>query len=188
MSTFHARLIELESEIIAKEEALRGVAAPPPECELVLESVENGLSVKLADVVPKDWRGWLSYRRENLQLIISRGRAFKEQGLFAKNRAGVDVPNGLDTVTEYGRGFDVTPPQDIDHLMVNFGSGADSSIKVFLWYGEGIAPYRLIFEEELTCCDPQRELTDAVLEACQWIVNKPKELTLPEFLKRTESS
>ncbi len=181
MSTFHARLIELESEIIAKEEAARGIKELTPDCEILLATVENELSVKLGDQVASDWKGWISYRRANSQQIIARGRAFKESGLFGKRRAGLDVAYGLDTISEHRRGFDVSPPQDLDHLLLNFGSG-DSGVKVFLWYGENIAPYRLIFECDMAD-EPQDELKDAVLEACGWIVNKPKGVTLPEYLK-----
>lgn len=184
MSKFHARLLELESEIIAKEEAARGLKELTPECALLLEAIEKEIGLKLGDAAPNDWKGWLTYKRDAEQVIICRGRAFKESGMFAKHRAGLDVSYGLDSVTEYRRGFSVSPPQDLDHLLVNFGSG--DSIRVFLWYGENIAPYRLIFEDEMLN-DPVENLKDAVLEACVWIATKPKELTLPEFLAKRES-
>jgi hypothetical protein len=187
VSTFHARLLEIESELIAKEEAARGIDQLTPECTLLLEMVEKEVGPKLGEGSHKDWKGWLTYRRKKDQLVICRGRCFKESGMFGKLRAGLDVAYGLDTVTEYLRGFDVSPPQDLDHLLVNFGGGGKSDIKVFLWYGENIAPYRLIFEQEMAE-DPDGPLTDAVIEACEWIVTKPKELTLPEFLAKQQSS
>lgn len=186
MSTFHARLLELESELIAKEEAARGIDHLTPECTLLLEMVEKEVGLKLSENAPKEWKGWLTYRRKKDQLVICRGKCFKENGMFGKHRAGLDVAYGLDTVTEYLRGFDVSPPQDLDHLLVNFGGGK-GDVKVFLWYGENIAPYRLIFERDMAE-DPDNALTDAVIEACEWIVTKPKELTLPEFLAKQQSS
>ncbi|MBZ0186951.1 MAG: hypothetical protein K8F91_11960 [Candidatus Obscuribacterales bacterium] len=185
MSTFHARLLELESELIAKEESAKGIEELTPDCVLLLESVEDEIGVKLGDQVPKDWRGWLSYYRSKDQLFICRGRAFKESGMFGKHRAGCDVAHGLDSVTEYRRGFDVTPPQDLDHLLVNFGGG--NSIRVFLWYGENISPYRLIFEADMAD-EPHHHLKEAVIEACVWIIKKPKELTLPEYIQSLEKS
>jgi len=188
--SFHARLIELESEIIAKEEAEAGIAELTPDCQVMLEMVEKEVGVKLADRVPGDFRGWISYRRlkENLhELVINRGRAFKEGGLFPRHLAGCDVSFGLDTATEYQRGFDVSPPQDLDHLLVNFGRSKSGQIRVFLWYGENISPYRLIFEADMEE-EPHNELREAVVEACVWIVKKPKEKTLPEFLETFEGA
>lgn len=184
MSTFHARLLELESELIAKEEAAKGIPELTADCVLLLESVEKEIGVRLGDEVHNDFRGWLSYYRNRDQLLICRGRAFKESGLFGKWRAGCDVAYGLDTVTEYRRGFDVTPPQDLDHLLVNFGHTGEA-VRVFLWYGENIAPYRLIFEAEMED-EPHNTLKDAVIEACVWIVKKPREKTLPEYLSSLE--
>lgn len=191
MCSFHARLLELESEILAKEEAQEGISELTPDCSILLDSVEEEIGVKLGDKVPKDFRGWISYRRfqnksqgksnDRDQVIINRGRAFKVGGLFPKYVAGCDVSFGLDTATEYQRGFDVSCPQDLDHLLVNFGRGKQGQIRVFLWYGENIAPYRLIFEAVMAD-DPQDELREAVVEACHWIIKKPKEMTLPEFL------
>jgi len=181
VSKFHARLLELESEIIAKEEARRGLEELTPECEILLSTVEKEIGLKLADAAPDDWKGWLTYRRGKDKVVICRGRAFKESGMFGKHRAGLDVTYGLDTITEYKRGFDVSPPQDLDHLLVNFGRG--DSLRVFLWYGENVAAYRLIFEHEMAE-DPDEALKDAVAEACVWIVKKPKDLTLPEFLSK----
>lgn len=185
MCSFHARLLELESEIIAKEEAEAGIDELTPDCALLIESVEKEIGVKLADKVPGDFRGWISFKRKETQLLITRGRAFKEGGLFPRYLAGCDVSFGLDTATEYKRGFAVSAPQDLDHLLVNFGKAKNGAIKVFLWYGENISPYRLIFEAEMEE-EPHHELRDAVVEACVWIVKKPKEMTLPEFLESYE--
>lgn len=183
MCSFHARLLELESELIAKEEAQRGIDELSEDCEQLLQSVEREIGVKLANKVPKDFRGWVTYRRKKDQLIIVRGKAFKDGGLFPKHLAGLDVSFGLDTATEYSRGFDVSPPQDLDHLSVNFGRGAEGKVRVFLWFGENIAPYRLIFEAVMSE-EPHNQLKEAVIEACVWIMKKPKELTLPEFLEQ----
>lgn len=180
---FHIRLLELESELLAKEESARGLKDFTPECGLLLDQIENEIGPRLADKAPKDWRGWISYRRGKESLIICRGRSFGTGGLFAQCRAGLDVTNGADTIADYQRGFDVTPPQDLDHLLLNFGSGKKT--RIFLWYGENIAPYRLIFEADVDG-DPQRALHDAVVEACTWVVKRPKHVTLPEFLKGQE--
>lgn len=177
---FHARLLELESELIAKEQAARGVQQLTPECALLLERIEQEIGIKLGDKIDKEWKGWLCYRRGKESLVICRGRAFASGGMFAQVRAGFDVPNGNDAAREYQRGFDVTPAQDLDHLQVNFGADA-SGTKVFLWYGENIVPYRLIFQEDVSAF-PDKELQEAIVEACVWILKKPKGLTLPEFL------
>lgn len=182
---FNLRLLELESELLAKEEAARGLKEFTIECDFLLQLIEREIGIKLAAPVPQDWRGWLTYRRSKESLIVSRGKAFRESGMFGKWRAGIDVPYGMDTMTEYLRGFDVSPPQDIDHLMINFGSG--TSTRVFLWYGENVAPYRLIYEEEVSD-DPDDPLKEAVVEACVWILTKPRELTLPEFLEKRKKT
>jgi len=179
VSKFHARLLELESEIIAKEEAQKGLKELTPDCEILLQTVEKEIGLKLAEVAPNDWKGWLTFRRGTDNLVICRGRAFKESGMFSKHRAGFDATTGADTISEYKRGFNVSPPQDLDHLLVNFGSG--DSVRVFLWYGENISPYRLIFEHEMIE-DPDENLKEAVAEALEWIAKKPKHLTLPQFL------
>jgi len=181
-----ARLLELEAELIAKEEAekLADVTELPPDCELLLEHLEVELSPKLAALVASDWKGFLTYRRTKGELIVCRGRAFKEDRVFGKWKAGLDVPYGLDTMTEYMRGFDVSPPQDLDHLMINFGLG--NAVKVFLWYGENISPYRLIFQAEIEDY-PQDALTAAISDALGWIVNRPKAVTLPQYLKQLKS-
>lgn len=187
---FNPKLLELESELLAKEECASGLTQLPHECWLLLQRIEQEIGVKLADNVPKDWRGWLTYKRKdasdsqgnhsNSGLIVCRGRASTEGGLFARWRAGLDVPFATETANEYRRGFDVSPPQDLDHLLMNFGVG--KSTRVFLWYGENIAPYRLIFEWDIHE-DPEIPLIDAITEACVWIMKRPKDLTLAEFLK-----
>jgi hypothetical protein len=178
-----ARLLELESELLAREEAerLANVRTLPPECELLLEDLESQLAPTLATPLGENWKGFLTYRRHVGELIICRGRTFKEGGMFGKWRAGLDVTYGLDTISEYLRKFDVSPPQDLDHLMVNFGRG--KAVRVFLWYGENISPYRLIFQAAMEE-SPEQPLSMAISEALGWIMRKPKELTLPEFLKR----
>jgi len=178
-----ARLLELESELLAKEEAKRlaNLDFLPPECYLILEELERELAPSLGSLIGPDWKGFLTYKRKQGELIVCRGRSFKESGIFGKWRAGLDVAYGLDTITEYMRKFDVTPPQDLDHLMVNFGRG--KSVRVFLWYGENISPYRLIFQAEMEE-SPDHALSLAVSEALGWIMRKPKSLTLPEFLKQ----
>jgi hypothetical protein len=178
-----ARLLELESELLAKEETKRlaNIDILPPECQLLLEDLERELAPALASNIGVDWKGFLTYRRHVGELIICRGRSFKENGMFGKWRAGLDVTYGLDTVTEYLRKFDVSPPQDLDHLMVNFGRG--TAERVFLWYGENISAYRLIFQADMED-SPEDSLNLAISEALGWIMRKPKELTLPEFLKR----
>lgn len=181
---FHLKLIELESELIAKEQSEKGFSVLPAECKHLLQFVEKQVEVRLADKVPREWRGWLSYTRKTDSLIICRGRAFGDGGIFGKCRAGLDVPYGLDTITEYQRGFDVSPPQDLDHLMVNFGAGEKT--EVYLWYGENLAPYKLIFLADVADY-PYEALSQAVVEACIWIVKRPKHQTLGEFLKEIEA-
>lgn len=178
---FHHKLLELESELVAKEQSRKAFDKLPPECEQLLQFVERDVEIKLAQKVPKDWKGWLTFRRNNKQaLVILRGRAFKD-GMLGATKAGADVPFGLDTITEYQRGFDISAPQDLDHLLVNFGHDG-SHFRVFLWYGENIAPYKLIFGE-LVDEDPHKELAEAIVEACIWIVKRPKHMTLEHFLK-----
>ncbi|HEY9773246.1 MAG TPA: hypothetical protein V6C81_05505 [Planktothrix sp.] len=176
---FHARLLELESEILAKEQAARGLEQLPPECAILVEQLQNEIGLKLGDKAAKDYKGWLSYKRSKESLVICRGRAFNLGGIFAKWYAGFDVVNGADSAREAQRAFDVTPAQELDHLQVNFGAG--ESVRVFLWYGENIAPYRLIFAAEMSD-EPEKQLQNAIVEACTWILTKPKGQTLPEFL------
>jgi hypothetical protein len=104
--------------------------------------------------------------------------------MFGKPRAGLDVPGGVDTITEFQRGFDVSPPQELDHLLINFG-GDVGTPKVFLWYGENIAPYKLIFMADVES-DPHHELGEAIVEACTWIMKRPKHQTLNDFLKEQQ--
>ena len=125
MCSFHARLIELESEIIAKEEAEAGIAELTPDCQVMLEMVEKEVGVKLADRVPGDFRGWISYRRlkENLhELVINRGRAFKEGGLFPRHLAGCDVSFGFLTIQ--------TQASTTDSLSSLCGSSSISASKI----------------------------------------------------------
>jgi hypothetical protein len=177
--SFHLRLLELEAEFLAKEQSVETFVVLPPECNELMLFVEKQISLRLGDKVPADWRGWLSYRRAGTSLIICRGRAFRI-GMFGGFRAGCDVSYGADTVTEYQRGFDISPPPDIDHLMVNFGDTKQP--KCFLWYGENIAAYRLVYMAEVAE-DPHTELNEAVVEACIWIMKRPKDVTLIEYLK-----
>lgn len=186
---FNARLLEFESALLAQKECAGGIAELPHECAILLQQIEQEIGIRLGDTAPKDWKGWLSYRRKdasdsqggksNCGLIILRGRSCTEGGMFAKWKAGLDVPSAVETTTEHKRGFDVTPPQDLDHLLINFGQG--KSTRVFLWYGENIAPYQLIFEKDILE-DPDDELKEAVTEACIWIMTRPKDMTLKEFL------
>lgn len=177
--SFHPRLIELESELIAREESDRGIAELTLDCLLLLEEVEQAIGVRLGDKAPKDWKGWISYRRTN-SMIVCRGRAFADGGIFKNHRVGLDVAGGADAIADYKRAYDVTPPQDIDHLLLNFG-GAEAP-KIFLWYGVQIAPYRLIYQAEVSS-NPIEELKSAIVEACVWIIKRPKDTTLSEFLK-----
>lgn len=176
----HNRLIELEAEIRAREKSKRGLREFPVECLSLLEFLSQCFEARLGEEVPADWRGWLAYQRKPHALLIMRGRAFKHGTFGSKYRAGFDVANGADAVTEALRGFDVVPPQDLDHLLVNFGD--EETPKVYLWYGENIAPYRLIYQADVDC-DPHTELQEACVEACHWIANRPKHLSLPEYLE-----
>lgn len=184
----HNRLIELEAELKAKANSERGMATFPIECLALLEFLEQSFEARLGDLVPKDWTGWLAYKRTPHSLLICRGRAFKHGGAFgagAKWRAGFDVPHGADSVGEALRGFDAVPPQDLDRLLINFGD--DDEPKVYLWYGENIAPYRLIYEA-LVADEPHTELHEACVEACVWIANRPKDTPLPDYLKTLPSA
>lgn len=183
---FHAKLLELESELLAKEEAARAGERLLPECEIILSEMENEVGLRLANKAPKDWKGWLTFRRGKNALVVCRGRSFAGSGILPHWRAGFDVVNGGDSVSEYQRGFDVIPPQELDHLLLNFGVSPPAT-RVFLWYGENIAPYRLVFEADVTQ-SPEAELKEAIVEACIWILTRPKELTLPEFLAAKAAS
>jgi hypothetical protein len=183
--SFHLRLLELEAELLAKEHSIQSLGQLSAECEALLEFVENEIGLRLADKVSRDWKGWLSYRRLKNSLIICRGRAFRT-GMFGDFRAGCDVPHGLDSITDYQRHFDVSPPPDLDNLMLNFGFEGEQ-LRVFLWYGENIAAYRLIFASDVSE-DPHHQLTEAIVEACVWILKRPKDVTLMDFLRRREST
>lgn len=177
---FHFKLLELEAELIAREEAARGVAELTSECIYLLEMIESEIGAKLAQRVPDKWRGWLTYRRKQDNLLICRGRAYPV-GMFGKFKAGLDVAGGADAIADYERNFDVTPPQDPDHLLINFGSG--DRTRIFIWYGEGIAAYKLIFESAVDP-SPEEQVQAAVLQACGWILNRPKHITLDDYLKQ----
>lgn len=171
----------MEAELAAMELKKQGLDELPPECVGILDYIERDIEVRLGDRVPKDWKGWICYSRNRKQsLIVLRGRAFKE-GLFGSYKAGFDLPQGNDAIAEYQGGFDVSPPQDLDHLLINFGL-EEERFRVFLWYGENIAPYKLVFAADLED-DPHKELSTAVLESCIWILKRPKHKTLEEFLK-----
>ncbi len=181
---FHHRLLELEAELRAKEHVQNKLEKLTPECLGLFDFLQRDVETKLGDKVPKDWKGWISYKRNSQNsLIILRGRAFKE-GMFGGFRAGMDTPLGLDSITENQRGFDVTPPQELDHLLVNFGLDGET-IRVFLWYGENIAPYKLIYAADLED-DPHNDLAAAIVEACIWIVKRPKHQTLEAYLKQAQ--
>lgn len=178
---FNHRLLEIEAEMKAKEQAKLTAGHVPPECFGLLQFIEKEIEVRLGDKVPKDWEGWLSYRRNKQAMVILRGRAFKDGGMFGHFKAGADIPTGLDTITDHQRGFDVSPPQDLDHLLINFGLDGDN-FRVFIWYGENFAPYKLVYAADVSD-DPHKELSEAVVEACIWILKRPKHQTLQQFLK-----
>jgi hypothetical protein len=180
VSMFHFRLLELESELLAQELAKQEVPLTA-DCEELLAFLEVEIGMILGARAPKDWRGWLSYRRQNNSLVILRGQSYLEGGLFPKYRASFAESSGVEAAYEYERGFDVTPPQNLDHLLVNFRLGNPPSILV--WYGENIAPYKLFFEAEATYAVEDR-LKEAIAEGCIWILTKPKDLTLSEFLAK----
>jgi hypothetical protein len=176
---FHFKLLQLEGELLAKE-LIEQKLSLTPECQELLNFIEIEIGVRLGDAVPKGWRGWLCYRRHQNSLVVCRSRAFNEGSVIQKFRAGLDVSYGLDPITEYERGFDITPPTELDHLIVNFRLGENPHI--LLWYGENIAPYQLFYDQEASYSIEQ-ELKDAIAEGCIWILTKPKNLTLAEFLK-----
>ncbi len=179
---FHHRLIELESELVAKELAQKGLSQLPVGCVELMQYLEQEIGPRLGDKVPRDWKGWLTYQRNKSSLVICRGRSCSE-GMLGSCKAGLDVPYGPDTIGEYRRGFDVSPPQDLDHLLLNFGG--DDEPRVFLWYGENIAPYKLVFQANLAD-DPHTELSEAVVEACTWILKRPRHMTLSQYLQELD--
>lgn len=184
----HIKLLELEAEKLAREAARKAAEDKtlPAECEHLKAHIEEEVGIKLAAPVANDFAGWLTYRRASGDLIIIRGRAFKSSSLLGlvKWRAGLDFTSGQDSINEFQRGFDVSPPQQLDHLMINFGKSKKEDLRVFLWYGENIAPYRLIYEDDLDNDIENKKLLEAVLEGLSWVLNKPKELTLPDYLKK----
>ena len=177
---FHHKLIELESELLAKELAQQN-AVFTSECQGLLTFIEVEVGMKLADPTFKQWRGWLTYRRKNESLIVVRGRAFADGAIMPRYLAGMDVAYGMEMAKEYQHKLDVTPPQELDHLLINFAAGDPP--RAMVWYGENIAPYKLFFVAEASY-DIEEELKDAVAEGCVWILTKPKELTLAEFLEK----
>ncbi len=184
----HIKLLELEAEKLAREAARKAAEDKtlPPECEHLKAHIEEEIGIRLAAPVPNDFSGWLTYRRASGDLLIIRGKAFKSSSLLGlvKWRAGLDCISGQDSLSEFQRGFDVSPPQQLDHLMLNFGFSKKDSLRVFLWYGENIAPYRLIYEDDLENDIDNKKLLEAVSEGLSWVLNKPKELTLPDYLKK----
>jgi hypothetical protein len=175
---FHFKLIELESELLAKE--LAEQIDLTIDCEWLLKMIEGDVGIRLGDRVTKGWKGWLTFRRGKSGLVICRGRAFTEGHIFVKEIAGLDVSFGLDAVMDYKRGFDVTPPQELDHLLVNFKF--DAAPHILVWYGENIAPYQLFFDYEASpVCE--EELREAIAEGCVWILKRPKAITLTEYLR-----
>jgi hypothetical protein len=173
---FHFKLLELEGELLAKDLIEQKITLTE-ECESLLKFIETEIGVCLGDPVPKGWRGWLSYRRHKNSLTICRSRAFSHG---SKMTAGLDVAYGFDAITEYQRGFDVTPPSELDHLLINFHLLDEPHI--LIWYGENIAPYQLFFDKEASyTIEP--DLKEAIAQGCIWILTKPKSLTLLKFLK-----
>jgi hypothetical protein len=177
----HHKLQELEAELASAEQSRQSLESLTPECLSMLDYVEADIELKLAAKVPKDWKGWICYRRHNKSLLILRGRAFREGAFSSAYRAGFDVTQGADSITECQRGFDIAPPQELDHLLLNFGIDGDKP-RVFLWYGQDIAAYKLIFSAALED-EPHHQVSDAIVEACIWIVKRPKHQTLQEFLE-----
>jgi len=176
---FHFKLIELESELLAKELASQQVDLTV-DCQWLLKMIEGNVGYRLGDRVPKGWKGWLSYKRGKSGLVICRGRAFVEGNIFVKERAGLDASFGLDAIKDYQRGFDVTPPQELDHLLVNFKF--ENEPHILVWYGENIAPYQLFYDAEASpACE--EELREAIAEGCVWILKRPKSMTLNEYLR-----
>jgi hypothetical protein len=86
----------------------------------------------------------------------------------------------MDAITDYQRGFDVAPPPELDHLLINFRPG--QTPQVMVWYGENLAPYHLFFQSEANG-DAELELKEAIAHGCIWILQKPENTTLPAYLK-----
>lgn len=184
--SFYQKLVELEAEIIAQNS--RNSAAVQKKSELsgdsifLLNSVEDEIGMKLGNKTGGAWTGWVTFRRPQA-LLICRGRAFTEGGFFPVYRAGLDNLNGLTSIAEAMRGFNVTPPAEMDYLLLNFVH--DNNTKVILWYAENIAAYRPVFEANVEE-EPLERLHEAIVDACKWIVNRPKSITLMEYLKQLE--
>jgi len=176
---FHFKLIQLESDLLAKSLSNQETELTP-DCEFLLQAIEAEIGLRLADTCFKGWQGWITYRRKKSSLVVCRGRSFAEGVFFRKYRAGFDAPNGMDAVTDYQRRFDVTPSQDIDHLLINFRPGTPPKILVF--YGENLAPYQLFFEEEADM-SIQPEVEEAIAQGCVWILEKPKGTTIATYLE-----
>lgn len=183
---FYQKLLELEADIIAQNSRASAAAQKQSQlsgnCIFLLDSVEHEVGMKLGNKIGKDWTGWVSFRRPQA-LLICRGRAFTEGGFFPTYRAGLDTLGGLSSIAEALRGFDVTPPAEMDYLLLNFVHGSDT--KVILWYAENIAAYRPVFEANVDD-EPTERLHAAIADACKWIVNRPKSKTLMEYLKQLE--
>jgi hypothetical protein len=69
--------------------------------------------------------------------------------------------------------------------MINFAHTPHDT-RIFLWYGENIAAYRIIFAADVPE-DPHHELSEAIVEACIWILKRPKDVTLMDFLRQRDS-
>lgn len=192
----HIRLLEMEAELIAREQIKRAesdAGRPLSEKSLFyLQEIVNEVGLQLAQPCASDFRGWLTYTRKGTRgagssdLVLLRGKSFKEGGLFGKHRAGLDVVNGLDHALEYLRNIDVTPPAELDHLLINFGRGKDNQDHVFIWYGENVAPYRLIFEHRVDDLSLET-LHSALGQGLHWILSKPRDTTLPQYLQSLKS-
>jgi hypothetical protein len=178
--SFHQHLIELESELIAKQEIERELSDELAfECSLILDAIEQEIGIRLGDKVQPNWSGWIAYRRKN-STIICRGRSFAQSGLRKSYRVGWDIPGGESSISDCMRGHDVSPPQEIDHLLLSFGGSPE--LKISLWYGENIAPYRLVCQLPASL-DSLEELKTLIVEACTWILRKPKGMTINQFIK-----
>lgn len=176
---FHHRLLELESELLAREKISCELAAPSVHCDALLDFIQQQVEVRLCDKVPADWRSWLTYRRGQGSLIVVRGRAFKSSWLGGY-KAGLDTALGADAISEYERGFDVAPPQELDHLKVSF-TRENTQERILMWFGENIVPYKLILSEPVDS-EPHHLISEALVEACVWIMKRPKNLTLKQYL------
>ena len=182
----YQKLLELEAEIIAQNSrntaAVQKQSELSGECVFLLNSVEDEIGMKLGNKTGGKWTGWVTYRRPQA-LLICRGRGFAEGGFFPVYRAGLDNLNGSTSIAEAMRGFNVTPPSEMDYLLLNFAH--EKNTKVILWYAENIAAYRPVFEANVDD-EPRERLHEAIVEACKWVVNRPKSITLMDYLKQLE--